>query len=358
MSANGQQVENELVSFAIDWLRQRLPAAWQVALRETPGVDAVIGIHSPNSNATLAVEAKRSFTPRQIDQLLGSVGRTVRAIVPGIAIIVLAPWLSPRARALLEAERINYLDRTGNAFLQLDSPAVFIRTDGATRDPAPPSRGSARVRGAKAGRLIRFLVDVQPPYGVREIATETGLTPGYVSRLLTSLDEAALVERSRGVVTDVEIEALLRRWTEHYDVLKTNQAATYIAPQGAASLLDRLGGSGATITGSFAAVRWAPVAQPALLCVYTDDRRGLERQLALLPSDAGADVALLEPYDPVVAERTVEANGLTYVSPSQAAIDCLTGTGRMPAEGEALLAWMLEDQSAWRSPSTRLDDAR
>ena len=29
-----------------------------------------------------------------------------------------------------------------------------------------------------------------------------------------------------------------------------------------------------------------------------------------------------------------------YVAPSQAVVDCLTGTGRMPAEGEAVLEWM------------------
>jgi hypothetical protein len=44
----------------------------------------------------------------------------------------------------------------------------------------------------------------------------------------------------------------------------------------------------------------------------------------------------------------VEDSGVFYVAPSQAAVDCLTGAGRMPAEGEALIAWMVENESRWR----------
>ena len=36
------------------------------------------------------------------------------------------------------------------------------------------------------------------------------------------------------------------------------------------------------------------------------------------------------------------------MAPSQAAADCLTGNGRMPAEGDALLQWMIENESLWR----------
>jgi len=47
---------------------------------------------------------------------------------------------------------------------------------------------------------------------------------------------------------------------------------------------------------------------------------------------------------------------VTYVADSQVAADCLTGTGRMPAEGQALLEWMLANESRWRIDN--LDKAR
>ena len=79
------------------------------------------------------------------------------------------------------------------------------------------------------------------------------------------------------------------------------------------------------ITGSFAAVRLAPVAAPALVVAYTDDVEIVSRELRLLPADEGGNVVLLSPYDPVVWDRNQSGEGLRYVAPSQTAIDCLTG---------------------------------
>jgi hypothetical protein len=57
---------------------------------------------------------------------------------------------------------------------------------------------------------------------------------------------------------------------------------------------------------------------------------------------------LLRPFDPVVFARTRIEDGLRFAAPSQVVVDCLTGTGRMPAEGEAVLDWMLAEEPAWR----------
>jgi hypothetical protein len=95
-------------------------------------------------------------------------------------------------------------------------------------------------------------------------------------------------------------------------------------------------------------VRLAPVAAPALLLAYCEDMAPIVDAMDLLPSDEGANVVLLRPFDRVVWDRTATADGVTYVAPSQAAVDCLTGTGRMPAEGEALLTWIAENEWRWR----------
>jgi hypothetical protein len=126
-----------------------------------------------------------------------------------------------------------------------------------------------------------------------------------------------------------------------------------LAPNGANDVLARLRDGDPTrrppvVTGSFAAVRVAPVAAPALLLAYCDDVSAVARDLGLLPADEGANVALLTPFDRVVWERTVVDAGVAYAAPSQVAVDCLTGPGRMPAEGEAVLEWMLADESHWR----------
>lgn len=40
---------------------------------------------------------------------------------------------------------------------------------------------------------------------------------------------------------------------------------------------------------------------------------------------------------------------------SQLVLDCLSGPGRLPAEGEALLEWMTNHEDEWRGPSPLRD---
>lgn len=75
---------------------------------------------------------------------------------------------------------------------------------------------------------------------------------------------------------------------------------------------------------------------------------GAER-LELRPTESGANVWLLEPYDDVVFDRTASRDGAVCVSPTQLAVDLLTGPGRDPSEGEELLAWMKGNERAWRT---------
>ena len=105
------------------------------------------------------------------------------------------------------------------------------------------------------------------------------------------------------------------------------------------------------MTGSFAAVRLAAVAAPSMLVVYCEDVAATAERLGLLPADEGANVTLLRPYDDVAWLRASTVDGIDYAAPSQVVVDCLTGNGRMPAEGEALLTWMAADEDQWRAPS-------
>jgi len=351
--------ENEMAAAAVAWLRDRLPQSWEVgptsrAEFQAQGgrIDAAIDLRGPSGTfTTMVVEVKRVFRPRDVDRLLTGVGKTLRTLAGNIPILLVAPWLSGRTQELLADQGLNYLDLTGNALIRLDNPTLYIETQGAPKDPSPPPRNKARVQGPKAGRLIRWLVDVRPPYGVRELAGSADLAVSYVSRLLDTLDDEALVERSeRGRVESADVPRLIRRWAETYDVFRSNKTQRYLAPGGAGNALEQLGslGTRTAVTGSFAAGRRAPVAAPALLAVYTDAPQVMVDDLGLIPADQGANVALLAPLDPVVWDRTSTADGITYVAPSQAAADCLTGNGRMPAEGDALLQWMTVNESRWR----------
>lgn len=368
MTANSSPEEKYLIDRAVAWLQSSLPSSWKTgttpqtiasgASQPPQVLDNLITITAPQGgSAIFLVEAKPAFAPRDAERFLSGMVRQLRILNPNYPILVVTPWLSERTQEVLTKYEINYLDLTGNVRITLNYPSIFITHEGASRNPEPASRAPARLKGPKAGRLARLLVDVTPPYGVSQIAEVTGLALGYISRLLQSLDEDALITRTpRGQVTSVDIPQILRRWTQTYDIFKSNQTLSFVARQGPDEILRLLaslpsGSPKVAVTGSFSAVRFAPVAAPSLLTLYCSEPSILAEQLGLLPSDRGSNVALLRPFDPVVWERTSEKLGVRYVAIAQTAADCLTGNGRMPSEGDALTAWMEDNESQWRASS-------
>ena len=366
LTANTARQETILVDSAIKVLSEALPPTWTVERSTTSfggsagsqpqRLDAAIDLITPTGarTGTLIVEARRTFTPRDAQQILRGLSSALRTIAgPSAAILVVAPWLSPRTQELLADQGVNFADLTGNVRINLENFGLYIRLQGATRNPEPRPRGQVSLRGAKAARLLRLLVDVRPPYGVRDLAAAAGLALGYTSRLLAALDREGLIERSRrGAVEDVDIVGLLRRWAESYEVFKTNATTTFVAPAGVGAALRRLAQAPVVrtpvVTGSFAAVELAPIAAPTLLVAYTEDPSAVAAALNLLPAEEGPNVALLRPYDSVVWQRTTRGDDVEYAAPSQVVVDCLTGTGRMPAEGQAVLAWMVANEGEWR----------
>ncbi|MGC4770174.1 hypothetical protein ACLQ25_14545 [Micromonospora sp. DT44] len=302
--------------------------------------------------ALLLVEAKTSFTPRHVEKIHGRLSGAVRRAMRDPVILVVAPWLSPRSRAMLEERGYSYLDLTGNVCLRVQRPAVFIRLQGAERAPRPSHRGPARLDGPKARRLVRLLVDVRPPLRLTDLARVGGLNRGYVSSLLQALDEQAVIERDRrGAVVDVDWPGLLALAAERYDLLKTNPSSLFVSPAGAAELFNRLVDDVAppvVVTGSFAASAIAPIAAATQLVLYTDTPSDVSQFGRLLPTERGADVVLLRPEDKAQLAGARQVTGRCHVGLSQLVLDCLGGNGRLPEEGQALIDWMREHESHWR----------
>jgi hypothetical protein len=124
-----------------------------------------------------------------------------------------------------------------------------------------------------------------------------------------------------------------------------------LAPRGISAVIEKLKGISApfAVSGSWAAAQIAPVAPPRLLLVFIDNPAAVAGQLDVRPTEAGANVALATPFDPVVYDRTSKRNGVTIAAPSQVAADLLTSPGRGPNEAEALIEWMREHEDAWRA---------
>jgi hypothetical protein len=364
--------EQDLLERGLGWLREVLHPVVSVEplnmgspepdvspVVPDSGADMIVTLSDSGGYSRLLLEAKRNLSPLEARTVLTDKVNLMHRLTGQAAVLVVAPWLSPRTRAELRDRGFGYLDLSGNVWLRLSRPTVLIDKEGAQRDPQPRRRtGTAQLAGPKAGRLVRFLVDYRPPYRASEVAAGADLSQPYVSRLLDALDDQALITRRQRMIVDVDWRNLLTARAERANLLKLNTASYWIAPQGSDRVLDILRHrreSGAddlgaiAVTGSWAAAEAAPVSVGGQLMLYATSTSDWPKALRLLgPRASGGDVVLLEPGDPIVFDRTRTVDGLPLVALSQLAVDLLSGTGRMPVEGQALLDHMQNTEDQWR----------
>ena len=323
--------------------------------------DAVYTVRAKSPGASYAqvvIEAKASLTPAAAKEILLPQIRLLSQLYGDAAVLVIAPWLSPRTREILSALHISYLDLTGNIDFRLPT-GVLIKTEGAQHDPAPsePKRRSRGLAGAAAGVVTRLLVDYSPPYRQKDLATVGRVSPGYISRVLRTLDDEALITREGPYITDVSWADLLRARAANYDLMKANHVVPMVARKGPEATYRSLIAQGTeadiVITGTYAAREVAPLTVGGALMIYVRPGLGtidqLTDELSLMPAvGGGANVVLLKPPNRNPFDRCRSFGATQHVAMSHLAIDCLSGPGRMPAEGEAVISHMAETEEADR----------
>ena len=352
-------------------LKRRLPRDWSSSITNencqyplNTRIDAILEVIAPDgTKAKILIEAKQK-TPETRDiiaqarywrQVLSECG--LDEANNETSIMVLAPYLGQTAQNELAEEGISFADMTGNIRFVLNRPAVFIEAKGAKRNPLRERIPLKSLRGRGTGRVVRGLLDYAPPFGIRELSKVINSSISSISRVLELLEREAIINRDspRGQVLTVKWEKLLRRWTEDYDFMQTNNMTTYLAPRGVQEVLSNLntGKFKYAITGSFAAKRYAPIAQAKLISIYVENLEIAVEMLDLRRAETGGNVLLGKPFNPVVFERIEDFEGLTYAKISQIAADLLTGPGRNPTEGEAMVSWMRDNEGKWRYKLTQ-----
>lgn len=349
-------------------LREGLGPMWRVRSRTkvlSPSgkyeVDAVLRLEAPDgTHATLLVEARARVLPADVARLAHVKAAAAREWPDRRQMFLVAPYLSPRTREACRAQGVAYADQSGAWWLHSERPAIRWERTGALRNPDPQSRGIASLRGRKTPRVLRALIDREPPFTIKGLAAMTGLASSTVSKVLALLEEEALVTRgSSRSVEKVDWRGLLDRWAMDYRTERDNRALRYLAPRGIAPILEKLKAVGATandprqrwaMTGAWSARRHVDLLMGARLLVYVD-RPSLFKDIAGLRPARGpeSNVVLLVPRDGRVFAESVCDGGLWYAPWSQTAVDLLGGTDREPSAGENLLDWMESNEGLWRS---------
>ena len=327
-------------------IRTLLPQQWDLQTGDRNEAGGVIRIVAPDGTAgKVLITVRDRMATKEAAAIPPPDGPT----------LVAAPWLSPRTREVLEQRGLNYVDETGNTSVTLERPGLVVRAQGAIRDPSPQPRKRPNLRGPRAWALLRTLAEVRPPYGVSDLAADLVTDPGYVSRLLTALTDELLISRkARGPVERVEWESILRQMATTYALFDANETSNWVASAGPEQFLADLCAGPEdewALTGSFAAADLVSVTAPTVAVVYCDDPDRVAQVTRLIPVRNRGNVILARPYDPIVFRRTWRRGDPVNASLAQVVVDCLSGPGRMPSEGEALLGWMRNNAPRWQAPS-------
>ncbi len=127
--------------------------------------------------------------------------------------VLVVPYMWPGVAETARELGLAYLDLAGNAYLHHDSIHVDIR--GREAPPSPDREVS--LFSPKASRVMRVLLhDPAAPIAQNRIGETTGVSSGYVSRIVSELAAAGYVERTEAGVRVVDPDALLDEWTADY----------------------------------------------------------------------------------------------------------------------------------------------
>ena len=339
---------------AVDRLHALLPPSWTIKLIEQPhGVDrdhldGLLELRPPRGDTiNFAVELKLSTQRLSTKVLMSRHLNSPKGLPP----LIVIDYANPAMRRAYEEAGMSYLDLTGWIYLREDDAGLFVRSQGALRAPAAPTkRGTAmrRLDGPGASQIVRTLWDTPLPVGVRELASATGVSPGTVAKVLPTLASyGAIVRTPSGAVEQVDRRLLIERWIQDYGIYTTNpEVSWHLAPRGPGyAYVDLLRldsdvlGPGISLTGYSGTTlalpkKTYPVIPDTLMAVYCADPSFLAFQLKLRPATpTTGNVVLIRPKD----ESLLRPGPGTLPAPlPQVMADLLTMGGRFPELAEQI----------------------
>ena len=170
-----------------------------------PQIDAFFKLNDKK----LVVIFKNEVRPAQVSGL-----REVAEAYPPL--LVVANYITPNAKKVLQENGINYIDRVGNMWLKMHP--IYIHIDGIHNQP--PSEDQKNRAFTKTGIKVVFQFLLHPNLingTYREMAEMGGVSLGTIPKVLEGLKEEGFILRKtddQWVIKDVDL--LLQRWQNEY----------------------------------------------------------------------------------------------------------------------------------------------
>lgn len=275
--------------------------------------------------------------------------------------MIIGKFLSPPVQEWLRKANISFADATGNFSLVDPNILLFLQSDkGAKTNPwKGPGRERSTLKGEAASRVVRGLIQLEPPYSLPKLTKVIGSSSGVTYRVVEYLEKQGLLVRDEvetnkritSKITKVDWQELLEAWAKDYSFNEYNAVTSYMDPRGIDEALRKLrniDSSNYAITASVAASKYEKYAESKQLRIYAKNAEELAVELKLVEVDSGANVQIATTAYNSVFENTKIVDQLNLVALPQIAVDLLSGPGRNPSEGQALMKWMSENEGKWR----------
>lgn len=295
-----------------------------------------------------AVEAKNTDDIAHVDYAIRQLAAVQYAVADAVPLLVV-PYMGPKAKLYVSSHEVSWMDLSGNADIR--GPGVRILIEGR------PNRFAARGRPStafspKATRIARVMLTAPDRrWSQSELVHETGLSGGYVSKVVGRLveDELVVLPPGDGRLALRSPSTMLEAWRQVYDFAKHTVAKFQMVgrtgPEVLAALAGRLQTAGLehAATGLAAAWQISQFADFRLTTLFIAEPLLNPETLGLRPVEQGENVWIVMPNDAGVFYAAKAVNGIRCVHPVQAYVD-LAGQPERAKEAAAelrshLLGW-------------------
>ena len=235
-------------------------------------------------------------------------------------------WVRRRG-AYCEENGVAWLDLSGTG--RIVAPGMFYQEIGHPNRFTKPGRPESAF-GPKGCRIARqLLIDPDTPVRQRDLATNTGLNEGHVSRIIGKLADTGLVQRGDDGIHVMNADLLLDAWHEEYRFGRHTVITGHVAARSGDALTRSLVTTLSEMevphaaTGLSAAWLWTRYAGFRLATVYMVDipSDGLMADLGFREESRGANTWLVVPNDEGVFHGASQVDGVRCVHPVQAYLD-------------------------------------
>ena len=221
----------------------------------------------------------------------------------GAVPVLAALYLSPERQQICRKEGVGFIDLSGNVYLKFKS--LFIERIGFP-NKYPVKRQGRSPFSDKASLILRALLSGGDRlWGIRELAQEIVLDPGYVSRMAKEIEKRGYIKRIHSKLSLRSPDGILEDWVRSYSFKKNQLSSYFCMAQSVDDVLHRLRGLELLKDVQYAlsvqagASLVAPYSNFKEVHVYTKEAKDvelLEERMNLKPVAQGGNLVIMRPY--------------------------------------------------------------